>query len=149
MNDREKLIEELRALMFEKSNSANVEPVFTDENGKEHTLPDEAIKVLNDILENAFIPFLAEVVINNGYRKMDEVTLKLDLGDRTPEEIERIAKMFNGEIKKQVAREILQPLFNFAQSGTKGNSNDFAHACNEMKYKIRVEAKKYGVEIEQ
>lgn len=66
--NKEKEIEELRTLMFEKSNSQNVEPVFTDENDEEHYLPDEAIKVLNDILEKAFIPFLAEVVINAGYR---------------------------------------------------------------------------------
>lgn len=138
MTDREKQIKELRALLFEKSNSANVEPVFTDENGEEHYLPDEAIKVLNDILEKAFIPFLAEVIIDNGYRKMDEVTLKLDLGDRSEEEIKQIAEAFNGDIKKQVAKEILQDWY-----------DDVVHGMGVDGYYIKEYAKKYGVEIEE
>lgn len=137
MTDREKQIEELRALLFENSNSANVEPVFTDENGEEHYLPDGAIKVLNDILEKAFIPFLAEVIIDNGYRKMDEVTLRLDLGDRSAEEIKQIAEAFNGEIKKQVAKEILQRLTR--------TYNDIPPIVNVLK----VIAEEYGVDIEE
>lgn len=35
---------------------------------------------------------------NAGYRKMDEVTLKLDLGDRTPEEIKQIAEQFKSVV---------------------------------------------------
>ena len=38
---------------------------------------------------------IAEKVINEGYRKMEEVTLKLDLGDRTPEEIKRITEQLS------------------------------------------------------
>lgn len=36
-----------------------------------------------------------ETLYNAGYRKMDEVTLRLDLGDRSAEEIKQIAKAFN------------------------------------------------------
>ena len=60
---------------------------------------------------------MANAIYNAGYRKMDEVTLKLDLGDRTPEEIKQIAEMFNGKIKKQVAKKfasfIKSKLFDF------------------------------------
>ena len=55
---KEKAIAELHNFMFEKSNSANVEPVFTDGEGKEHYLDDKSAVVINDILEQAFIPFL-------------------------------------------------------------------------------------------
>lgn len=146
MTDREKQIEELRALLFEKSSSANVEPVFTDESGEEHYLPDEAIKVLNDILEKAFIPFLAEVIIDNGYRKMDEVTLRLDLGDRSAEEIQQIAEAFanepttailvpsnESEIRKQIAKDILQEFWHIRHGQT-----ELENVC------IRV-AEKYGL----
>lgn len=36
-----------------------------------------------------------ETLYNAGYRKMDEVTLRLDLGDRSAEEIAQIAEAFN------------------------------------------------------
>lgn len=66
--DKEKEIEKLQTLMLQRSNLANVEPVFIDENGNEYTIDNEkALKVLNDILEQAFIPFLAEQIINAGY----------------------------------------------------------------------------------
>ncbi len=170
MTDREKQIEELRALLFEKSNSANVEPVFTDESGEEHYLPDEAIKVLNDILEKAFIPFLAEVIIDNGYRKMDEVTLRLDLGDRSAEEIKQIAEAFEKamaneqplitvpsneeEIVKRVAKEILQSLktvFNLrAKEYTNWDTNKvIAVTIDWINADLAETAKEYGVEIDK
>lgn len=49
---------------------------------------------------------IAQGLFEKGYRKMDEVTLNLDLGDRSAEEIKQIAEAFNGDIKKQVAKEI-------------------------------------------
>lgn len=39
----------------------------------------------------------AEAIYNANYRKMDEVTLKLDLGDRTPEQINEIMEKFRTE----------------------------------------------------
>ncbi len=68
---KEKAIAELHNFMFEKSNSANVEPVFTDGEGKEHYLDDKSAVVINDILEQAFIPFLAKAVIEEGYEKRE------------------------------------------------------------------------------
>lgn len=65
-------IEEMRDFMLEKSNSANVEPIFTTNDGKEIVLGQDLTKLLNDILEQAFIPFLAEALYNAGYRKQKE-----------------------------------------------------------------------------
>jgi hypothetical protein len=58
--------------MLEKSNSANVEPVFTTNDGKEIVLGNGITKLLDDILEQAFIPFIAEALYNAGYRKQKE-----------------------------------------------------------------------------
>ena len=65
-------IEEMRDFMLTKSNSANVEPVFTTSDGKEIVLGQDLTKLLDDILEQAFIPFLAEALYNAGYRKQSE-----------------------------------------------------------------------------
>lgn len=54
--------------------------------------------------------YTARELIARGYRKMNEVTLRLDLGDRSAEEIKQIADAFNGDIKKQVAKEIIDEL---------------------------------------
>ena len=67
-----KQIEEMAKTMLEESQKANVEPVLEME-GKEVVLGGNATKVLNNILEQAFIPFLAEVLYNAGYRKASEV----------------------------------------------------------------------------
>lgn len=80
----------------------------------------------------------AEHLYNAGYRKMDEVTLKLDLGDRQAEEIQQIAEAFNGEIKKQVAKEIIDSLLSECDSSP--------YDCVEPNYILYL-AKKYGVEI--
>lgn len=79
--------------------------------------------------------YVASELVARNYRKMDEVTLRLDLGDRTPEEIEKIADMFNGEIKKQIAREILNTL------------NRTPHEYHEKK--IAELAKLYGIEVSE
>ena len=71
--DKVEQIEELKTLMLEKSDLTKVEPVFTDNDGEEYYLDEDSIKYLGDILEQAFIPFLAEVVISAGYRKADDV----------------------------------------------------------------------------
>lgn len=68
---KEAAIAELNKFMFEKSDSANVEPVFTDGDGEEHYLDEKSTKVINDILEQAFIPFLAAAVIEEGYEKRE------------------------------------------------------------------------------
>jgi hypothetical protein len=69
---KEKQIEEMRDFMLAKSNSANVEPVFTTSEGQEIVLGKDLTKLLNNVLEQAFIPFLAEALYNAGYRKQSE-----------------------------------------------------------------------------
>ena len=97
---------------------------------------------------------MATALYNAGYRKMDEVTLKLDLGDRSAEEIQQIAEMFNKamanekplvtissneeEIAKRVAKEILQDWY-----------DDVVHGMGAEGHYIFEYAKKYGVEIEE
>lgn len=74
---------------------------------------------------------VAEVIHNAGYRKMDEITLKLDLGDRSAEEIQQIAEAFanepttailvpsnESEIRKQVAKDILQEFWHIERGQT-------------------------------
>lgn len=70
--DKDKQIEEMAKTMLEESQKANVEPVLEME-GKEIVLGENATKVLNNILEQAFIPFLAEVLYTAGYRKASDV----------------------------------------------------------------------------
>lgn len=53
------------------------------------------------VWKNTCNPYLsAEQYYNAGYRKMEEVTLKLDLGDRTHEEIERITEQLSEAMSK-------------------------------------------------
>lgn len=88
---------------------------------------------------------IASDLVYRGYRKMDEVTLKLDLGDRTPKEIKQIAEVFSGEIKKQVAKEIFEEL----RANEEANPEDcdcWLVAVEGEKF-IKI-AKKYGVELE-
>lgn len=65
-------IEELARIMLEKSKSANAEPIFTAEDGTEIVLDEKSLKLIDVILEQAYIPFLAEVIYNAGYRKQSE-----------------------------------------------------------------------------
>lgn len=44
---------------------------------------------------------ICEILHDKGYRKMDEITLKLDLGDRSAEEIQQIAEMFNKAVENE------------------------------------------------
>ena len=73
---KDKQIEEMAKVMLEASTNANVEPVLEME-GKEVVLGDNATKVINNILEQAFIPFLAEVLYNAGYRKASDIARKI------------------------------------------------------------------------
>lgn len=68
--------------------------------------------------------YIAKELEEQGYRKTEEVTLKLDLGDRTPEEIKQIAERFSkamstmpavvslseSEIRKQAVMEFAEEL---------------------------------------
>jgi hypothetical protein len=63
--------------MLEKSNSANVEPIFTKKDGTQIVLGEQATKLLNDVLEQAFIPFLADALVKDGYRKASEVAREI------------------------------------------------------------------------
>ena len=67
-----KQIEEMAKLMLEKSNSANVEPIFTAKDGTQIVLGEQATKLLDDVLEQAFIPFLAEILWDSGYRRQNQ-----------------------------------------------------------------------------
>ncbi len=79
--DKQKEIEikELTALLLEKSVKADVKPVFKAENGEEYLITDKnALKVLNEILEQAFLPFLAEETINAGYGDVKQYQDEID-----------------------------------------------------------------------
>lgn len=62
----------LHSLLLSESTSANITPVLHTDDGQELTLPPEAISVLNSILEQAFIPFICDVLIREGYHKDEE-----------------------------------------------------------------------------
>lgn len=65
---------ELHSLLLSKSTSANITPVLHTGDGQEIPLTPEAISVLNSILEQAFIPFICDVLIKEGYHKDEETT---------------------------------------------------------------------------
>lgn len=65
-------LEEMKNIMLEKSRSANVEPIFTTREGQEIVLGEDLTKLLDDILEQAFIPFLAEILWGSGYRRQNQ-----------------------------------------------------------------------------
>jgi hypothetical protein len=94
---KEKQIEEMAKTMLEESQKANVEPVLEME-GKEVVLGENATKVLNNILEQAFIPFLAEVLYNAGYHKQSEW---ISVDERLPED-EQMVLTIDTESEMQV-----------------------------------------------
>lgn len=64
--------DEIKALsdfIFSISNSAEVEPVFQSKDGTEVTISKELSDVLNAILEQAFIPYIAKALYEAGYIK--------------------------------------------------------------------------------
>lgn len=70
-SEKNKKIFDLHNFMLEKSNSANAEPVFTDKDGNEHQLDAKAAAVIDNILEQAFIPYLAVALVEEGYQKQE------------------------------------------------------------------------------
>ncbi len=147
MNDREKQIEEMTEIMSNTDCAqASIDYLITalSEN-----------KSFKGIDTQKFIDSKkAEALYRAGYRKMDEVSLKLDLGDRSAEEIQQIVEAFNKvmaneqtlvtvpnngeEITKRVAQDILQDWY-----------DDVVHGMGVDGYYIKEYAKKYGVEIEE
>lgn len=53
------------------------------------------------------------------------------------------------EIRKETAKEILQPLYEKADIGTHDENNDFAYACLQFRSRILAIAKRYGVEVKE
>lgn len=70
MNEQ-KQIEEMAKIMLEQSQRADVEPVL-EVDGKEIVLGENATIILNNVLEQAFIPFLANALYNADYRKVEQ-----------------------------------------------------------------------------
>lgn len=66
--ENEKIVEEIARIMLEQSQRADVEPVL-EIDGKEIVLGENITIILNNVLEQAFIPFLAQQLYNAGYRK--------------------------------------------------------------------------------
>ncbi len=61
--------DELLAILHEASVNANVAPEFHGDNGTTIELTQPVIDMINNILEQAYLPYIANVVIDNGYRK--------------------------------------------------------------------------------
>ena len=65
--------DELITILYKASVNANVAPEFHADDGTTVELTQPVIDMINNILEQAYLPFLAEVVIDNGYRKQKGV----------------------------------------------------------------------------
>lgn len=108
----------------------------------------------------------AQVIIDNGYRKIDEITLKLDLGDRSAEEIQQIAEAFEKamaneqplitvpsneeEIAKRVAKEIYKRVDEFRKSPDLDPRDSYdCNALDAYNNVCKFINRKYGVEIEE
>ena len=61
--------DELITILHKASVEANVTPEFNGNDGTTIELSQPVIDLLNNILEQAYIPYMAQVVIDNGYRK--------------------------------------------------------------------------------
>lgn len=68
--DQNEITRDLLEYLLKESQTANMTPVFTDEDGEEHYIdhPD-TLELLNTILEQAYLPFIAQKVIEGGWRK--------------------------------------------------------------------------------
>jgi hypothetical protein len=62
--------DDLLTIMHSASVNANVSPEFHGDNGCTIELTQPVIDMINSILEQAYLPFLVDVVIDNGYRKL-------------------------------------------------------------------------------
>ena len=81
MDDKEKQIENMARLLC-KCDSCDKEDDFVKYHGC----------TCDDYVENCM---RAKTLYDHNYRKMDEVTLRIDLGDRTPEQINEIMEKFS------------------------------------------------------
>lgn len=61
--------DELLTLLYNASVNANVAPEFHADNGTVVELTQPVIDMINNILEQAYLPFIVDTVIDNGYRK--------------------------------------------------------------------------------
>ena len=64
--------DELLTIIYEASVNANVAPEFHGDDGTTIELTQPVIDMINNILEQAYLPYIADVVIDNGYRKMGD-----------------------------------------------------------------------------
>lgn len=109
MQDREKQIEEMRNLVLNGFQKANFKNPYT---GEPYPYFETQIRAI------------AQEFYDHNYRKMDEVTLNINLGDCTPEQINEIMEKFSNaattplvpvpkseeQIRKEVAKEIIGEL---------------------------------------
>lgn len=68
-------IDTLLTAMYDRSKNANVNLVFTDENGNKVTPNANALKIFNDILEQSCLPFMSELIVDNFVLKEDVVDI--------------------------------------------------------------------------
>lgn len=59
----------LLSILHEASVNANIAPEFHGDDGTTIELTQPVIDMINNILEQAYLPYIANVVIDNGYRK--------------------------------------------------------------------------------
>ena len=64
---------DLYEILIEKSNSAKIDPVFRTEDGQKHALSEKEMDLVNQIIEDAYLPYIAEVLITE-YPKVGEKT---------------------------------------------------------------------------
>ena len=62
--------EEIYKLLLEKSSTANVDLCYETEDGETMVVDNpEVLAVMNQILEEAYLPFLTRVIIDAGYKR--------------------------------------------------------------------------------
>ncbi|MBQ8319498.1 MAG: hypothetical protein IJX81_01300 [Clostridia bacterium] len=71
--EKQAKIKEIADFLLKESTNANVEPVCTMEDGTEIRLDSASTVIVNRILEEAFIPYLAEKLVERGYCRREEI----------------------------------------------------------------------------
>jgi hypothetical protein len=131
-----KQIEEMAQFMLEKSNSANVEPIFEAKDGTQIVLGEQATKLLDDVLEQAFIPFLAKALYNAGYRKTEDVAREI---------FEEIVKFVFSEIPNE-----LMPIYkaekDFRDGVISGKREAFFKVLTHLENHLRKKYESEGVD---
>ena len=69
-------IDELFTTLYESSQEANINLVFTDDNDSKVTPSAEALKLFNDILEKSCLPAMTELIVDNCYLNEDAVDIE-------------------------------------------------------------------------